>query len=65
MTQYAVARATVVAQATNLLVKTWATVIPGYHVMARLPNDQLVINSRSHAIKSKHISIKCTTTEIK
>jgi hypothetical protein len=38
MTLYAI------AQATNILVKTRATVIPGYQVMARLPNDELVIN---------------------
>jgi hypothetical protein len=64
MTLYAIARATVVARATNLLVKTWATVMPGYQVMARLPNDELVIYSRSRATKSQYISIKCTTTEI-
>ena len=64
MTLYAVARATVVSQVTNLLVKTRATVMPGYLVMARLPNDELVINSRIRAAKSQYISTKCTTTEI-
>ena len=40
MMLYTIARATVVARATNLLVKTWATVMPAYQVMARLPNDK-------------------------
>jgi hypothetical protein len=29
---------------TAFLLKTQATIMPGYHVMARLPNDELVIN---------------------
>ena len=38
--------------------------LPGYPVMARLPNHELVIKSRSQATKSQCISIKCTATEI-
>ena len=51
MMLYAVAWATVVAWATIFWVKTWYTVMPGYPVMARLSNDQLVINSGSRATK--------------
>jgi hypothetical protein len=52
MTLYAVARAT------NFVVKTQATMMRGYQVMARLPNDELVKNSRIRATKSQYISIK-------
>ena len=53
---YTVARA--------IVVKTRATMMPDDHVMARLPNDELVLNSRIGATKSQYISIKCTTTEM-
>jgi hypothetical protein len=44
-----VAQATVVTQASMCLVKTQATVMPGCHVMVRLPRDESVIKSRSQA----------------
>jgi hypothetical protein len=63
MTHHAVARATVVARATPWKGVAWATMMPGYPVMARLPSDELVINSRSQATLWQNVNIKCTTTK--
>ena len=56
----ALSQAAVVAQATNLWVKTQATVIPIYTVMARLPDDAVNINSRGQITELLYIGIKCT-----
>ena len=53
-----------VAQPTDILVKTLANVMAGYPVMARIPNEELVKNTRSETTKLQYINIKCTTTEI-
>ena len=58
------ARATIVAQASNFLVKTRAAMMPGDPAMASLSNEELIINTGSQATKWQYISIKCTTIEI-
>jgi hypothetical protein len=52
------------AWATDFVVNTQATMMPGCPVMPKLPNDELVINSRNRATKLQYISIKYTATEI-